>query len=98
VNREAVAGERTGYIEGLRLLADFLEANPGAPVWKHGQDIIFGAESREGVDAVAAILGEQPEERPHAYRVTRKFGRITYVVRTDVLQPARQFASAGGRA
>jgi hypothetical protein len=96
MNREARGAERTAYIGGLREFADFLEANPGVPVWQYGQDIIFGTdEGRGGVDAIAALLGETPEERPDAYRVSRRFGRITYVARTAELRGAGRVTDSG---
>ncbi|HZB31253.1 MAG TPA: hypothetical protein VE465_13900 [Streptosporangiaceae bacterium] len=82
--------KRAGVINGLRELADFIEAHPDLPVDGH-QTISFYAQNARGIDTteaavvevdrVAKILGVESGPRhqggPHHY-AQRAFGRIEY--------------------
>jgi len=81
MNRHAEGEQRAAIIEDARALLDWLEANPEVPVWAFGQEILCSPDGgRAGVDRVASVMGEKPEERPNgAYRATKRFGRVAYV-------------------
>jgi hypothetical protein len=73
---------REAVIDGLEALAAWLRANEDVPVWPHGTDVVFcprGEDALAEVDRIAAVAGEQPEQRPGMYKVTRKFGPVSYV-------------------
>jgi hypothetical protein len=76
-------------ITGLRALADFLEANPAAPVDEYGE--IYNVFTRDCDDASAAALVDQTaallgveitdrRSRGGHYTASKTFGRITYAV------------------
>lgn len=75
--------DRQAVIEGLRELADFLEANPDLAIGS-SESIHYFPENKSGVDdafaevdRVAEILGVTPVNGAH-YKAKRKFGAIEY--------------------
>jgi hypothetical protein len=81
--------ERAKVTEGLRQLADYLDANPGVPVseYTHCDLLAFtshdysDAASRAEVDRIAALLGAPVRDetgRGGHYKATRSFGPISY--------------------
>jgi len=79
--------ERAGFIASLRQLADFLAANPAAPVPTYGTFIQLHADDYEDggkaqVDRIARLLGAAITDRtPDGhYTATRSFGCIEYAV------------------
>jgi hypothetical protein len=80
---------RTQTINGLRRLANFLEANPAVPVREYGHELVFHTRhctddaQRHQVEAVASLLGvEVIDNSDQGGRVyaSRTFGRITYEI------------------
>jgi len=78
---------RTQTIAGLRVLADFLEANPAIPISASGGECnVFANRTddqteRAEIDIIAAVLGEPVQDGTHDggdYCVTKEFGLITY--------------------
>jgi hypothetical protein len=79
---------RTRTVNGLRELADFLQANPAVPVHDYGWTFsIYGrrgvpdAYQRAEVDHIAELLGVQVRDetaRGGHYYASRSFGLITY--------------------
>lgn len=94
--------ERTGYIQGLRELADFLEAHDGVPVPFHGSlqtgkwekvfniFLIHEGDNRERIAMVARAMGNFEKRADGSdFRVFRRFGGITLVAqaaREDVCE------------
>jgi hypothetical protein len=81
---------RQAFIDGLRSLADFLDAHPGLPVQRYGQKITLhtGHElpddgtwdgARRAVEAFAEAAGAELTQTPGGhYLASRSFGPITY--------------------
>jgi hypothetical protein len=77
--------ERAALIDGLRALADYLEANPGVPVPSSTEIFTFPldgecARMRAEIDAIAEMIGRKAYAtagRQH-YLVTRSFGPVEY--------------------
>lgn len=74
---------RKAYIDGLRQLADYLDANPGVPVPAEGTEILLTASDAEegGITEIFAMsvrLAAPFAERDGFYRTARKFGPVTY--------------------
>ena len=90
-------GNRAGFIDGLRDLADYLAAHEDVPVPDYPEtlhafpDGDSNDERRAAVDAAAAVLGTDTAERPNSrqYYAERTFGPLTYsVVTIDDPAPA----------
>lgn len=75
---------RAKFINGLRDLAAFLDANLFFPVPPYGNTIhifpegLTDAERRAAVDRLAAILGTTAEDKNGHYIANAQFGPITY--------------------
>lgn len=78
---------RAQVIDGLRQLADYLDAHPDVPVNEYGWDLNdytnhgTDTDERAAVDQVAAALGvpvRNDTRRGGHYIAARTFGRITY--------------------
>ncbi len=74
---------RKAYIDGLRQLADYLDANPGVPVPAYGTTILLAASDTEngGIAEIVALsieLAAPFAETDGVYRTQRQFGPITY--------------------
>lgn len=74
---------RKEYIDGLRQLADYLDANPGVPVPGYGTTIMLVASDAEDggiaeIVALAVELAAPFAETDGVYRTQRQFGPITY--------------------
>jgi hypothetical protein len=77
--------ERIALIEGIRAIADFLEANPDVPAPSYTDVYTFPpngecAEMRVEIDTIAGLLGTQAHEtagRQH-YTAARSFGPVAY--------------------
>jgi hypothetical protein len=74
---------RKEYIDGLRQLADYLDANPGVPVPGYGTTIMLVASDAEngGIAEIVALsieLAAPFAETDGVYRTQRQFGPITY--------------------
>ena len=74
---------RSDYINGLRQLADYLDAHPGVPVPAHGTEIlVIASDAEEG--GIAEILDMSIElaaafaEYGGYYRTVRTFGPVAY--------------------
>ena len=74
---EGCPGLREGA--ACEAVADWLDENPSAPLWGYGQEIVVAA-TRPDVNTLAVAAGLTPQERPNAYRATRNFGPVSYVV------------------
>jgi len=79
---------RTGFITGLRELADYLDSHPAVPVPSYGTDITVGADPTEDggrgqVNYISAMLGvpvtDDTRQGGHL-TATRMFGPIGYTV------------------
>jgi hypothetical protein len=75
---------RSEYTNGLRQLADYLDANPDMPVPGSGTEIILTAADAEdgGITEVlglSLLLGAPLTERNGFYRTSRMFGPLTYL-------------------
>ena len=75
--------QRAAYIDGLRQLADYLDANPGLPVPAEGTEILIIASDAEegGISQILDLslgLAASFAERDGFYRTARKFGPVTY--------------------
>jgi hypothetical protein len=74
---------RSEYVNGLRQLADYLDAHPRVPVPVYGTDILVIARSAED-GGITEILDMSIElaapfaERDGIYRTVRKFGPVAY--------------------
>lgn len=83
-------------IAGLRALADFLEANPGVPVYEYGWSLSVHGEGTDEqraaeVDRIATLLDVTPvHSRGGHYIASKTFGRITY---NAVHIPVRRIAA-----
>lgn len=72
---------------------DWLVAHPEVPVSRWGSERIFPA-TRHEVNALGVIIGEEPVDRPGAYKVTKRFGAgVAYVA---FASSARDMVAAGG--
>jgi hypothetical protein len=77
---------RARFINGLRDLAAFLDANLFFPVPPYGDTIhvfpegLTDAERRAAVDRLAAIMGTTAEDENGHYRADGQFGPVTYCV------------------
>jgi hypothetical protein len=77
---------RAELIAGLRLLANYLAANPSVPVPAHRWKVTVDAEGTDSeqfsqVDLVAEVMGERPVDRRAAtghHHVERSFGPVIY--------------------
>jgi len=74
---------RSEFINGLRQLADYLDANPRLPVPAHETDILVIASDAEdgGITEILELsieLAAPFAERNGFYRTTRKFGPVAY--------------------
>jgi hypothetical protein len=74
---------RKAYTDGLRQLADYLDANSGVPVPAEGTEIIIIASDAEegGISQILDLslgLAASFAERNGFYRTARKFGPVTY--------------------
>jgi hypothetical protein len=74
---------RKEYIDGLRQLADYLDANPGVPVPGYGTTINLVASDAEdgGIAEIVSLsieLAAPFAETDGVYRTQRQFGPITY--------------------
>ncbi len=79
---EADPQRRAEIIADGHALLDWLEANPGVPIWHWGMEMQFGPDDgREGVARIAEQISERPElvRTTGFYRVTKRFGRAAYV-------------------
>lgn len=75
--------KRAAYIDGLRQLAGYLDANPGVPVPAEGTEILLIASDAEedGITEILALsvrLAAPFTERDGFYRTARRFGPVTY--------------------
>ncbi|MEV4183419.1 hypothetical protein AB0J28_18505 [Streptosporangium canum] len=73
---------RAEFVAGLRRLADFLAANPKAPVPSYGAGITLHASGTDEerfaeVDRVADLIGVPASEGVH-YSTERDFGPVSY--------------------
>lgn len=73
---------RAAFIDGLRALADYLEANPELPVPTYGRDICIhlagtDIEKRAQIQRFADLIDTRPDFGDH-YTATRHFGPISY--------------------
>ena len=74
---------RKNYIDGLRQLAAYLDANPLVPVPAEGTEILIIASDAEenGITEILALsvrLAAPFTERNGFYRTARQFGPVTY--------------------
>ena len=74
---------RKEYTDGLRQLADYLDANPSVPVPAYGTTIMLMASDVENggiteITALAAELAAPFTEIDGVYRTQRQFGPVTY--------------------
>jgi hypothetical protein len=75
---------RTKFINGLRDLAAFLDANLFFPVPPYGDTIhifpdgLTDAERRAAVDRLAAIMGTTAEDKNGHYIANAQFGPLNY--------------------
>jgi hypothetical protein len=74
---------RKEYIDGLRQLADYLDAHPGVPVPAYGTTILLAASDTEngGIAEIVSLsieLAAPFAETDGVYRTQRQFGPITY--------------------
>lgn len=74
---------RKEYIDGLRQLADYLDANQDLPVPAEGTEIIIIASDAEegGISQILDLslgLAASFAERNGFYRTARTFGPVTY--------------------
>ena len=92
MNYAADAAQRKAILAAERAELDWLDAHPEVPVSHWGSERIFSA-TRHEVNALGVIIGEEPEERPDAYRVVKRFGAgVAYVA---YAQSARDLVTAG---
>jgi hypothetical protein len=94
MTHHAQAEQRAAIIGDARRLLDWLEANPDVPVWSWGLEILCGMDGgRAGVDRIAELISEQPEQRPSgSYRATKSFGRAAYVAYAAAIPDTRAAA------
>ncbi len=76
--------ERAALIGGFRVLADYLESNPGVPAPTYSSVLVFPPDGectvmRAEIDAIAERIGVEAREtvRGH-YVAARSFGPIEY--------------------
>jgi hypothetical protein len=74
---------RKAYTDGLRQLADYLDANPGLPVPAEGTEILLIASDAEdgGISQILDLslgLAASFAESNGFYRTARTFGPLTY--------------------
>lgn len=78
---------RSQITDGLRQLADYLDAHPGIPLAPYGWDLLVSThcdndtEGRAEVDRIAAILGVPADDDTAAgghYTAARSFGPVKY--------------------
>jgi hypothetical protein len=81
----ATGSERSGFIAGLRELAQYLESNPDVPAPCGGATVhVFpprdgNAEQRAAIDVIASRIGAQPcELTPGHYVASCRFGPVEY--------------------
>ena len=73
---------RKEYIDGLRQLADYLDANPGVPVPATAPIMLAASDAEHGgiaeIVALSIELAAPFAETDGVYRTQRQFGPITY--------------------
>lgn len=88
----ADAVTREAILDAEQAQLDWLRQHKEVPLSCWGHERIFSA-TRHEVNALGVLIGEQPEERPDAYRVIKRFGAgVAYVA---YAASARDLIAAG---